>query len=154
MPSSISEHDDTDRGIYVCVACTQAVYSSDDKIALPDGTLPWSVFEKPLSTTAVSTRADFACGMRRIAIHCQKCNAHLGHLFKDAGALERHTIAPTSVKFLDPKDIHLRKTAVPNSSTQPQTNIFTHAPQPIPIAGKAMAIIPIASILLIAFLRS
>eukprot|EP01102_Stenamoeba_stenopodia_P006881 TRINITY_DN1922_c0_g1_i1.p1 TRINITY_DN1922_c0_g1~~TRINITY_DN1922_c0_g1_i1.p1 ORF type:complete len:144 (-),score=20.73 TRINITY_DN1922_c0_g1_i1:190-621(-) len=131
-----------ERGIYACATCAQALYCTDDKQNTPS--LDWVVFSKPVSSTAITTRSDISFGLRRTEIICSKCGTHLGHLFKDSGAIERHNISPDNIKFLGAENVHLRK----RSGSLPTSTVF--APQPPVTTGSKLAalsvmVIPIAA---------
>ena len=72
--------DNHDKGIYKCAACHEPLFDSDTKYDSGSG---WPSFFKPLDPTAVDTEADTTHGMRRTEVMCQKCGAHLGHVFDD-----------------------------------------------------------------------
>jgi peptide-methionine (R)-S-oxide reductase len=72
--------DNHDKGIYRCAACGEPLFDSDTKYDSGSG---WPSFFKPLVAGAVDTAEDSAHGMRRTEVMCQKCGAHLGHVFPD-----------------------------------------------------------------------
>ena len=72
--------DNHDKGIYKCAACHEPLFDSDTKYDSGSG---WPSFFKPLDPNAVDTEADTTHGMRRTEVMCQKCGAHLGHVFED-----------------------------------------------------------------------
>lgn len=67
------------KGIYVCAACGQALFSSDAKF---DSGTGWPSFVQALPGS-VEHKEDASHGMRRTEIVCAKCGAHLGHVFDD-----------------------------------------------------------------------
>lgn len=67
-------------GTYTCVACGEALFSSDSKYDSGSG---WPSYWQPLVPGAVSEHADESHGMRRIEVKCARCDSHLGHLFPD-----------------------------------------------------------------------
>ena len=71
--------DCTTPGIYRCVCCGQALFSSDSKFHSGCG---WPSFWEPLPDTLAQTQ-DLSHGMRRIEVTCRNCGAHLGHVFTD-----------------------------------------------------------------------
>jgi peptide-methionine (R)-S-oxide reductase len=70
-------HDD---GVYRCVVCGNPLFSSQTKFESGSG---WPSFFKPLDPTAVRTEDDRSHGMHRTEVMCEKCGAHLGHVFDD-----------------------------------------------------------------------
>lgn len=72
--------DTKDPGIYRCVACKQALFSSDTKY---DSGTGWPSFWKPLREDAVRFVTDTSHGMVRTEVRCARCGSHLGHVFED-----------------------------------------------------------------------
>jgi peptide-methionine (R)-S-oxide reductase len=67
-------------GMYECVACGQALFSSDHKFDSGSG---WPSFDRPVSQGAVELHEDTSFFMRRTEVVCTNCGAHLGHVFND-----------------------------------------------------------------------
>jgi peptide-methionine (R)-S-oxide reductase len=67
-------------GLYLCAACENPLFDSDDKYDSGSG---WPSFTKPIGADAVSDHADNSHGMRRIETRCARCDSHLGHVFPD-----------------------------------------------------------------------
>jgi peptide-methionine (R)-S-oxide reductase len=72
--------DNHEKGMYRCAACHEPLFDSDTKYDSGSG---WPSFFKPLDPKAVDTEEDRSHGMRRTEAMCQKCGAHLGHVFDD-----------------------------------------------------------------------
>ena len=69
-----------EHGIYRCVCCGNALFSSDTKFESGTG---WPSFWAPLAKENVTAHTDFSDGMERTEVRCSKCDAHLGHVFED-----------------------------------------------------------------------
>ncbi|WP_295391955.1 peptide-methionine (R)-S-oxide reductase MsrB [uncultured Thiodictyon sp.] len=67
-------------GIYRCSACAAELFDSAEKYDSGSG---WPSFWQPADPAAVGTQTDTAHGMRRTEVHCNRCGAHLGHVFPD-----------------------------------------------------------------------
>jgi peptide-methionine (R)-S-oxide reductase len=75
-----NNHDD---GLYRCVCCGTELFSSEMKY---DSGTGWPSFRAPLSPDSVRTERDLSHGMVRTEVKCNRCDAHLGHLFDDGPA--------------------------------------------------------------------
>ena len=69
-----------EHGIYRCVCCANALFSSDTKFESGTG---WPSFWAPLAKENVIQAIDGSLGMMRTEVRCAKCEAHLGHVFDD-----------------------------------------------------------------------
>ena len=72
--------DDHDKGIFRCVCCGTALFSSDTKFESGTG---WPSFWQPIAAPNVLDIKDKSFGMVRTANSCARCEAHLGHVFHD-----------------------------------------------------------------------
>jgi peptide-methionine (R)-S-oxide reductase len=68
------------KGIYLCAACGNELFSSDTKYDSGSG---WPSFYKPISKEHVLQVKDRSMGMVRIEVVCARCGGHLGHVFPD-----------------------------------------------------------------------
>ena len=75
-------------GIYHCVCCDAPLFDSQTKYDSGSG---WPSFWQALEN-CVAENVDTSHGMRRVEIVCQKCAAHLGHVFTDG-------IEPTGLRY-------------------------------------------------------
>jgi peptide-methionine (R)-S-oxide reductase len=73
--NSLHEH-----GLFRCLCCDNALYSSDTKFESGTG---WPSFWQPIAKQNVVEKADNTLGMQRTEILCTRCDAHLGHVFDD-----------------------------------------------------------------------
>jgi peptide-methionine (R)-S-oxide reductase len=67
-------------GLYRCICCETALYDSKTKF---DSGTGWPSFWQAISSMNVLKISDFSFGVRRDAISCRRCDAHLGHVFDD-----------------------------------------------------------------------
>ena len=69
-----------DRGLFRCICCDTALFSSDTKFESGTG---WPSFWQPIARENVIEITDRTLGMERTAVSCKQCDAHLGHVFDD-----------------------------------------------------------------------
>lgn len=92
MSYRVTRHADTERpftgatwnnhepGLYRCICCDTALFSSDTKFESGTG---WPSFWAPIAKENIVEKRDFTLDMERIAVSCARCDAHLGHVFDD-----------------------------------------------------------------------
>jgi peptide-methionine (R)-S-oxide reductase len=69
-----------DKGLYRCICCDTALFSSETKFESGTG---WPSFWQPIAKENVRESSDYSLGMARTAVSCRLCDAHLGHVFDD-----------------------------------------------------------------------
>ena len=80
-PAFSGKYNDTKaEGSYNCVCCGAELFNSSTKF---DSGTGWPSFWEPASEESVDMEDDLSLGIKRIEVHCQKCEAHLGHVFPD-----------------------------------------------------------------------
>ena len=67
-------------GVYVCIGCGAPLFSSDTKY---DSGTGWPSFHDAMDKDNVATKTDRSLFMTRTEVHCNQCEAHLGHVFPD-----------------------------------------------------------------------
>ena len=69
-----------DKGVFRCVCCDTALYSSETKLESGTG---WPSFWAPIAKENVGESTDGSFGMDRTTVSCRRGDAHLGHVFDD-----------------------------------------------------------------------
>jgi peptide-methionine (R)-S-oxide reductase len=67
-------------GQYLCKCCGSHLFDSETKF---DSGTGWPSFYEPSNKDVVGETRDTSHGMIRVEVHCNKCGAHLGHVFED-----------------------------------------------------------------------
>ena len=69
-----------EKGTYKCVCCGNVLFKSDDKF---DSGTGWPSFTKPTNESNIAENDENSHFMHRVEVTCDKCGAHLGHVFDD-----------------------------------------------------------------------
>ena len=89
-------------GTFLCSNCQNPSFDSSTKYDSGSG---WPSFYAPIDKKALSTDTDHDLGVARTEVHCAKCGAHFGHVFKDGPQPTglRYCMNGASLKF-EPKN--------------------------------------------------
>jgi|SRR3989344_732212 len=68
-----------EKGVYVCIACGNKIFSSEAKFESRTG---WPSFYDSIKNS-VKLEDDYSLPLKRVEVKCAKCNSHLGHVFDD-----------------------------------------------------------------------
>lgn len=69
-----------EKGVYKCSCCGEVLFNSETKYDSGSG---WPSFWKPIADDKIKYESDTSYGMTRTEVMCNKCGAHLGHVFDD-----------------------------------------------------------------------
>ena len=68
------------KGMFTCVGCGKELFASDAKFESGTG---WPSFWRPADGADIAEQVDRSFFSTRTEVHCNRCEAHLGHVFPD-----------------------------------------------------------------------
>lgn len=77
------------KGTFTCVCCGADLFRSTHKFASGTG---WPSFWRPIRQGVLTTAPDYNGPEFRVEVNCARCDAHLGHVFRDGPP-------PTGLRF-------------------------------------------------------
>jgi peptide-methionine (R)-S-oxide reductase len=82
-PFTSVHNDEKRKGVFHCVGCGTALWSSEHKF---DSGTGWPSYFQPITPEAVASKTDWKLLYPRTECHCATCGAHQGHVFTDGPA--------------------------------------------------------------------
>ncbi|MFP9113525.1 peptide-methionine (R)-S-oxide reductase MsrB [Flavobacterium sp. RHBU_3] len=99
MPHTGEYDEFFEKGSYVCAACGNPLFKSDNKFHSECG---WPSFDQAIKGSVIY-KHDTSYGMDRTEVMCARCGGHLGHVFDDGPVKttgQRFCTNSVSIKFI------------------------------------------------------
>ncbi len=80
MPSAANGTRNQAQGVFRCIGCDTALFSSGTQYDSGEG---WPSFWVPIAKKNIAEMEDNSAGMPRTEVQCVRCESHLGHVFGD-----------------------------------------------------------------------